>query len=138
MPGFIRPFTNARRQTWAKRPAWNRWDFLEYFSWVCCHRHAQSNTDQLFKSKKYSFSPGVFQSSFSYPTSLAVAGCSYISSCLPAEASKAATMSSVFPLHRLHTTLTGPVTRLSRISCCRPTCFKNADEGTNHLEHIDC
>lgn len=51
VPGFIRPLTNTRRRTWAKRPAWNRWDFLEHFSWLCCHRHNQSNTDQLFKAR---------------------------------------------------------------------------------------
>lgn len=93
VPGFIGPFTNTRRQTWAKTSCVEQMGFFgKTFSWLYCNRHDQSNTDQHFKARIqqdfwYLFSPGVLwgillQSSRSYPTCLTGPGCNYISSFL--------------------------------------------------------
>ena len=134
VPGFIGPFTNTQRKkkNWAKKSCIEQTGFSGTFSlalllqaWPIKHRSMFLKQGFNITSDTLSV-PVCFwrilpQSSISCPTRQGEPGYGYINSFYPAAASKAATHAvCVSPSCQL----TGPVTRLSHISCCRPTCFK--------------
>ncbi len=128
VPGFIRPFTNTRRQTWAKTSCVEQMGYSGTF-FLAPHTGMPNQTQINFLKRgfRYSFSPGtlwgiLLLSSLSYPHVWSAQAVTALTAFIQLRPLKLQSTQSVFPLHA--TSPTGPVTRLSHISCCRPTCFK--------------